>query len=62
MRVAVVGAGVIGITTAVAVKEALPSVELTIFSENFSPETTGDGSAGFWTPYIVADTDPKKIM
>ncbi|OXU29069.1 hypothetical protein TSAR_011175 [Trichomalopsis sarcophagae] len=61
MRVAVVGAGVIGITTAVAVKEAFPSVELTVFSENFSPETTGDGSAGFWTPFFIADTDEKKL-
>lgn len=62
MRVAVVGAGIIGITTAMAVKDYLPSVELTIFSDTFSPATTGDGSAGFWTPYIIANTDEKKIL
>ncbi|XP_008202302.1 D-aspartate oxidase [Nasonia vitripennis] len=62
MRIAVVGAGVIGITTAVAMKEAFPSAELTVFSEAFSPETTGDGSAGLWTPYIIANTDEQKIL
>lgn len=62
MRVSVVGAGVIGVTTAVAVKEAFPSAEVTVFADAFSPDTTGDGSAGLWGPYILGKTDPEKIM
>jgi D-amino-acid oxidase len=62
MRIAVIGAGIIGMTTAVAIKEAFPSTEVTIFADNFTPNTTGDGSAGLWSPYILANTDPDKIL
>ncbi|XP_014214859.1 D-aspartate oxidase [Copidosoma floridanum] len=62
MRVAVVGAGVIGVTAAVAVKEAFPTFEVTVFAEIFTPHTTGDGSAGLWGPFVLADTDPRKIV
>lgn len=62
MKVAVVGAGVIGLTSALAIVENFPNdYEVTIFAEKFTPETTGDGSAGLWFPYCLEDTDPKKI-
>ncbi|XP_058792949.1 D-aspartate oxidase [Phymastichus coffea] len=62
MRVCVVGAGIIGITSAIAVKEAFPSAEVTVFGETFSPNTTGDGSAGLWGPYILTNTNPTKVL
>lgn len=62
MRVAVIGAGVIGLTTAVAVKSAFPNFQVTIFAEKFSPNTTGDGSAGLWSPYILNDTPVENIL
>lgn len=61
MRIAVIGAGVIGVTSAVAIKEAFPRAEVTIFSDKFTPNTTGDGSAGLWLPYLLSNTDPEKI-
>ncbi|KAJ8673540.1 hypothetical protein QAD02_004802 [Eretmocerus hayati] len=61
MRVLVIGAGVIGITSAVAVKENFPLAKVTVIGEKFSPETTGDGSAGLWSPYLLANTDPDNI-
>ncbi|XP_066590478.1 D-aspartate oxidase [Prorops nasuta] len=61
MRVSIVGAGVIGLTTAVAVKESFPNYEVTIFSDSFSPNTTGDGSAGLWTPYLISGTPEQNI-
>ncbi|XP_076236568.1 D-aspartate oxidase-like [Calliopsis andreniformis] len=61
MRVAVIGAGIIGITSAVAVKDAFPQFEVHVFADLFSPDTTGDGSAGLWSPYLVGDTPPDKI-
>ncbi|KAL6421870.1 hypothetical protein ACFW04_010788 [Cataglyphis niger] len=56
MRVAIVGAGVIGVTSALAVKNAFPSYDVKIFADAFSPDTTGDGSAGLWSPYLLGDT------
>jgi hypothetical protein len=61
MRVAVVGAGVIGVTSAFAVKSAFPSCDVTIFADAFSPDTTGDGSAGLWGPYLLGDTPVENI-
>ncbi|XP_012943189.1 D-aspartate oxidase [Aplysia californica] len=54
--VVVLGAGVSGLSCAVSIKEACPEVEVELVSETFSPHTTGDGSAGFWIPYILGDT------
>ncbi|XP_028251961.1 D-aspartate oxidase isoform X2 [Parambassis ranga] len=46
VRVAVVGAGVIGFSTAVCIAEVLPSCSVTLLAERFSPDTTSDGAAG----------------
>lgn len=46
VRVAVVGAGVIGFSTAVCIAEALPFCSITLLAEKFSPDTTSDGAAG----------------
>ncbi|KAL7297359.1 hypothetical protein TKK_0009749 [Trichogramma kaykai] len=61
-HIAIVGAGVIGVTSALAVQQAFPAAEVTIFSEIFSPYTTGDGSAGLWSPFVLENTDPTKIL
>jgi len=53
-RVIIIGGGIIGLTTACTLLKEYASIEnlqLTIISETFSPETTGDISAGFWEPY-----------
>lgn len=62
MRVAIVGAGVIGVTSAFAVKSAFPSYDVKIFADAFSPNTTGDGSAGLWGPFLLSDTPIENIM
>ncbi|XP_070834996.1 D-aspartate oxidase [Chaetodon trifascialis] len=46
VRVAVVGAGVIGFSAAVCIAEALPLCSVTVLAEKFSPDTTSDGAAG----------------
>ncbi|XP_029972834.1 D-aspartate oxidase [Salarias fasciatus] len=46
VRVAVVGAGVVGFSTAVCIAEALPSCSVTVLAEKFSPDTTSDVAAG----------------
>ncbi|XP_071836960.1 D-aspartate oxidase-like isoform X2 [Apostichopus japonicus] len=56
MKVAVIGAGVIGLSTALRILQKLPDVEMTIFADKFTPDTTGDGAAGFWEPSKIGDT------
>ncbi|XP_061700487.1 D-aspartate oxidase [Syngnathoides biaculeatus] len=45
-KVAVVGAGVVGFSTAVQVAEGLPRCSVTLLADKFSPDTTSDGAAG----------------
>lgn len=56
MKVAVIGAGVIGLSTALRILQKFPDVEMTIFADKFTPDTTGDGAAGFWEPSKIGDT------
>lgn len=44
-----------GITSAVVIAENLPEVQVTVISDSWSPDTTGDGSAGFWCPYLLGN-------
>lgn len=47
LKIAIIGAGVCGTTTATRLQEQFgKSVSITIFSDKFSPDTTGDVSAG----------------
>lgn len=51
--VAVVGAGVVGLTTAYILQEKLGNaLNISIFAENVSPNTTGDVAAGVLAPYV----------
>lgn len=60
-RVCVIGGGVIGMSTAYRLLDEIPDVDVTIVSEDYSPNTTGDGSAGYWRPSLLADTPVEKI-
>lgn len=55
VKVAVVGAGIIGVSSAVQIVESISGVQVALISDEFSPNTTGDGSAGFWCPYLLGD-------
>ncbi|XP_072221426.1 D-aspartate oxidase [Leuresthes tenuis] len=46
VQVVIVGAGVVGFSTAVCVAEALPFCSVTLVADKFSPDTTSDGAAG----------------
>lgn len=56
MRVAVIGAGVIGLSTAQSVYENYQSIvsplTIEVYADRFTPLTTSDGAAGFWQPYL----------
>ncbi|KAM7018976.1 D-amino-acid oxidase-like [Tautogolabrus adspersus] len=56
MRVAVIGAGVIGLSTAQSIYEQYHSIvsplTIEVYADCFTPLTTSDGAAGFWQPYL----------
>ncbi|XP_038618412.1 D-amino-acid oxidase [Tachyglossus aculeatus] len=55
MRVAVIGAGVIGLSAALAVHQrfhaSVPALQIEVYADRFTPLTTSDGAAGLWQPY-----------
>ncbi|XP_040206171.1 D-aspartate oxidase [Rana temporaria] len=56
MRVAVIGGGLVGLSTALYITESLPQCTVTVISEKFSPNTTGDVAAGSLIPHAYSDT------
>lgn len=61
IKIAIVGAGVIGLSSAIRIQEEFPHAEITLIAENFSPETTSDGAAGIWGPYLLGSTPPSDV-
>uniref|UniRef100_A0A4D5RR43 Putative d-aspartate oxidase n=1 Tax=Ixodes scapularis TaxID=6945 RepID=A0A4D5RR43_IXOSC len=61
IKVAVVGAGIIGMTTAVRTLETVAHVSVTVIAEHFTPHTTGDVAAGFFKPYSVSGVSDEKL-
>ncbi|KAH8412050.1 hypothetical protein KR222_007947 [Zaprionus bogoriensis] len=64
-NVAVIGAGVNGVSSAIKILEhyqkAKQNVQVTLISDEFTPNTTGDGSAGLWGPFLLGGTDESKV-
>ena len=58
MRVTVLGAGIIGATSAFRLKLAFPECSLRVLAGELSPDTTSDIAAGYWEPHLDPDTDP----
>lgn len=61
-RINIIGAGIIGLTTACTILKEYSNnenLQLTIISEDFSPNTTGDVSGGFWEPYGFKHIDER---
>ena len=61
MRVTVLGAGIIGATSAFRVKHRFPECEVRVLAEELSPHTTSDIAAGYWEPHLDPDTDPALV-
>ncbi len=56
MKICVIGAGIIGTTSAVRLKKSFPEAEINLISEDFSPDTISDGAGGFWQPHLLTGT------
>ncbi|TRY62045.1 hypothetical protein TCAL_11069, partial [Tigriopus californicus] len=55
MKIAIVGGGIIGISTALFLKQN-SNHDVTIVTEKTTPNTTADGAAGIWGPYLLDET------
>ena len=54
--VAVVGGGIIGLSSAVCILERDPRVKVTLIADKFTPNTTSDGAAGLIMPFFLENT------
>lgn len=52
-KIAVVGAGVVGLSTAVQLQVALPDSEVVIIADKFHENTTSHGAAGIFRPTLT---------
>lgn len=50
MSFAVIGAGVVGLSTALELQNHYPNCRISIFAEKFGPDTTSDVAAGIFRP------------
>lgn len=57
-KVCVIGAGIMGLSSAVRIQETIPDVDITIIADTFTPNTCSDGSGGFWELFLL----PKDSM
>ncbi|RNA14809.1 D-aspartate oxidase [Brachionus plicatilis] len=62
MRIAIIGAGIIGITCAARILDQFPDCKIIIYADRFSPDTTSDVSAGFWEPYCISAEQAAPII
>jgi D-amino-acid oxidase len=65
MRVVVIGAGVIGLSTALCIHERYHSVlqqlDMKVYADRFTPFTTTDVAAGFWQPYLCNPSNQREV-
>nr|XP_006640278.1 PREDICTED: D-amino-acid oxidase [Lepisosteus oculatus]XP_015221733.1 PREDICTED: D-amino-acid oxidase [Lepisosteus oculatus] len=65
MRVAVIGAGVIGLSTAQCIYDHYHStvspLTIEVYADRYTPLTTSDGAAGLWQPYLYIEGNTQEI-
>lgn len=57
MEIAIIGAGVVGLSTALSIQEAFPEAKLTLIADKFNDETLSSGAGGFFRPEIGVHHD-----
>nr|XP_026265004.1 D-amino-acid oxidase isoform X2 [Urocitellus parryii] len=65
MRVVVIGAGVIGLSTALCIHQRyhsdLQPLDMKVYADRFTPHTTTDVAAGLIQPYVSPPEDPQEM-
>ena len=57
VTIAVIGAGVVGLSTAINIQQRLPDADVTIIAETFTSDTTSHGAGGIFLPTYKAHQD-----
>jgi len=60
-KIAIVGAGVVGMSVAYTVKKTHPLTQVVVIAEKFLENTTSYGAAGLWEPYKLEGTPEEKV-
>eukprot|EP00878_Enallax_costatus_P022675 GHUV01024075.1.p1 GENE.GHUV01024075.1~~GHUV01024075.1.p1 ORF type:complete len:318 (+),score=45.32 GHUV01024075.1:409-1362(+) len=55
-RICVIGAGVVGLTTALRVTQEIPGAQVTIYADKFASDLASYNAAGVWEPYKLSET------
>ncbi len=50
MKIGILGAGIIGVHTALQVQRELPNAEINVIAESFGNDTLSSGAAGIFRP------------
>ena len=50
LKIGIIGAGIVGLTSAVNIQKLLPNVKVTIMAEKFLEESTSNGAGGIFRP------------
>ncbi|BFZ19793.1 hypothetical protein BsWGS_22832 [Bradybaena similaris] len=53
VRVGVIGAGAIGLSSAVNIQKLIPNAKVTIIADKFGQDTTSSGAGGLFRPYLA---------
>ncbi len=58
-KVAVIGAGISGVSSAYNILTSAPDVKVTIIADKCLPNITSNVAAGFWIPWMLEETPPE---
>ena len=65
MRVVVIGAGVVGLSTALCLHEryhpVLPALDVRVYADRFTPFTISDVAAGLSQAYLSDPSNPEEV-
>ena len=63
VRIAVIGAGIVGLTSAINIQKLMPDAKVTIIADKFEKDTTSYGAGGLYRPtaYLVKGVPPDTI-
>ncbi|GBM37846.1 D-aspartate oxidase [Araneus ventricosus] len=60
-EIAVIGAGVVGLSTALSLQEEFPLTNITVFADKFNNETLSSGAGGIFRPEINVYHDEERV-